>query len=160
VSNLIVVAYLDERRAADALATARRRKKASLIDLEDAVCVAWYRKGRLSLRQSTTSGAALWGTLIGLLFFMPPAGMAIGAGTGWPDGKLSDDGVSDTFVRRVCDHLRPGTSAIFAGVRRSTPDAVIPEISKYGGTVLAARDASPTGTSPTTETGAGAPATA
>jgi len=43
VSNLIVVAYLDERRAADALATARRRKKASLIDLEDAVCVAWYR---------------------------------------------------------------------------------------------------------------------
>jgi len=94
VSDLVVVAYPDERRAADVMATLRRLQRAYLIDLEDAVYVVKDRDGRLSLNQSTNTaaaaGGALWGTLIGLLFFMPLAGMAIGAGTGWVVGKLSD----------------------------------------------------------------------
>jgi len=85
-------------------------------------------------------------------------------------------GIDDTFVRRVSDNLKPGTSAIFAVVRRSTPDKVIPEISKYGGKVLhtslpkeaedrlnaalSGQGVATPGATPTTETGAGAPAEA
>jgi uncharacterized membrane protein len=32
--------------------------------------------------------------------------------------------------------MKPGSSAIFVLVRKSTPDKVIPEVAKYGGTVV------------------------
>ena len=142
MSNLIVVAYPDEQRAADVMAALQRLQKEYLIDLEDAVYVVRDREGKLSLHQSQNlaaagaAGGALWGMLFGLLFFIPLAGIAIGAGTGWLVGKLSDYGIDDAFVKQVSDNLKPGTSAIFAVVRRSTPEKVLPELSRFGGTVL------------------------
>jgi hypothetical protein len=51
------------------------------------------------------SSGALWGTLIGLLFLNPLAGMAIGAGVGAASGalagKLSDYGIPDDFIREL-----------------------------------------------------------
>jgi len=142
VSNLIVVAYPDEKRAAEVMAALQRLQKEYLLDLEDAVYVVKDREGRLSLHQSQNiaaagaAGGALWGMLFGLLFFIPLAGMAIGAGAGWLAGKLADYGIDDAFVKQVSDNLKPGTSAIFAVVRRSTPEKVLPELSRFGGTVL------------------------
>ena len=142
MSNLVVVAYPDEQRAAQVMASLQQLQKQYLVDLEDAVYVTKDLDGKIALHQNTNTaavgaaGGAMWGALIGLLFFMPLAGMAIGAGTGWLAGKLSDYGLDDKFVRQVSDNLKPGTSAIFAVVRRSTPDKVIPVISKYGGVVM------------------------
>jgi uncharacterized membrane protein len=142
VSNLVVVAYPEEKRAVEVMDALRRLQKEYLVDIEDAVYVTRDREGKLALHQSTNTaaagaaGGALWGMLFGLLFFVPLAGLAIGAGTGFLIGKLADYGIDDKFVRQVSDNLKPGTSAIFVVVRRATPDKVIPEISKYGGTVL------------------------
>jgi uncharacterized membrane protein len=142
MSNLVVVAYDDEQTAERVLDTLGRLQKDYLIDLEDAVYVTKGQDGTVKLHQSMNlagagaASGALWGGLIGLLFFMPVVGAAIGAGTGALGGKLTDIGVDDRFAKDLGERLRPGTSAVLALVRRSTPDKVLPELQQYGGQVL------------------------
>ncbi len=142
MSNLIVVEYPDEYRAAEVLAALRRLNKEYLIDLDDAVYVTKDARGKIKLHQNTSlagAGAAwggMWGMLIGLLFFVPFLGLAIGAGLGALSGKLSDYGIDDQFAKQVASGLQPQTSAIFMLVRKSTPDKVVPELAQFGGTIL------------------------
>lgn len=142
MSNLVVVAYPDEYRAAEVLAAARRLKKEYLIDLEDACYVTKDANGKIKLHQNTNlagAGAAwggMWGLLIGLLFFVPFLGLAVGAGLGAISGKLSDYGIDDKFAKQIAETMKPNTSAIFMLIRRSTPDKVVPELAQYGGTIL------------------------
>jgi uncharacterized membrane protein len=142
VSNLVVVAYPDEYRAAEVLASLQRMQNQYLIDLEDACYVTKDARGKLKLHQSTSlTGAAaawggMWGMLIGLLFFAPFLGLAIGAGMGALTGKLSDYGIDDKFAKKLTATLQPNSSAIFVLVRSSTVDKVVPEVAKYGGTVM------------------------
>ena len=142
MSDLVVVEYPDEYRAAEVLTALRRMNKEYLIDFEDACYVTKDARGKIKLHQTTSlagAGAAwggLWGMLIGLLFFVPFLGLALGAGMGAIAGKLSDFGIDDNFAKSVARGLQPKSSAIFVLVRKSTPEKVVPEISKYGGTVL------------------------
>lgn len=141
-STLVVITYPDEHRAAEVLATLQRMSAEYLIDLDDAVYVTKGQDGKLKLHQTTSlagAGAAwggLWGMLIGLLFFVPIAGLALGAAAGAIAGKLSDYGIDDKFAKQLSASMPPGSSAIFVLVRRSTPDKVVPEIARFGGTVL------------------------
>lgn len=142
MSNLVVVAYPDQYRAAEVMAALRRLNKQYLIDLEDACYVTKDANGKIKLHQNTSlagAGAAwggLWGMLIGLLFFVPFLGFAIGAGMGAIAGKLSDYGIDDKFAKQLTSTLQPNSSALFVLVQRSTPDKVVPELAKYGGTIL------------------------
>lgn len=142
MSNLIVVAYPDEYRAAEVLAALRRLNKEYLIDLDDACYVTKDASGKIKLHQNTSlagAGAAwggMWGMLIGLLFFVPFLGLAIGAGVGALSARLADYGIDDKFAKQIAATLQPKTSAIFVLVRRSTPDKVVPELAQYGGTIL------------------------
>ena len=142
MSNLIVVAYPDEYRAAEVLASLRRLNKEYLLDLDDACYVTKDARGKIKLHQNTSltgAGAAwggMWGMLIGLLFFVPFIGLAIGAGLGALSGKLSDYGIDDKFAKQIAETMQPNTSAIFMLVRKSTPDKVVPEVARFGGTIL------------------------
>src|SRR5215467_3783739 len=142
MSNLVVVAYPDQYRAAEVLASLRRLNKEYLIDFDDACYVTKDASGKIKLHQNTSlTGAAaawggMWGMLIGLLFFVPFLGLAIGAGLGALSGKLADYGIDDKFAKQLTDTLKPNSSAIFMLVRKSTPDKVVPELAQYGGTIL------------------------
>ena len=155
MSDLIAVAYPDEQRAAEVLTTLRELQAEHLIDLDDAVYVTKDLAGKLKLHQSvnlTAAGAmdgAFWGLLIGMLFTLPFPFMApvaflglsavtagIGAAAGAIEGHFSDYGIDDQFIKDLSASMQPGSSALFVLVRKSTPDKVIPEISKYGGTIL------------------------
>ena len=81
-------------------------------------------------------GGALWGGLIGLLFFVPLFGMAIGAATGAAAGTLTDVGVDDNFMKDLGAKLQPGGAAVIVLVHRSTPDKVLPEVAKFGGDII------------------------
>jgi uncharacterized membrane protein len=75
-------------------------QKAHLIELDDLVVVERQQDGKVKLHQPSAAGAgaaggALWG-LIGLIFFVPLLGMAIGAASGAAAGALSDYGVDTT----------------------------------------------------------------
>lgn len=142
MSNLVVVAYPDQYRAAEVLAAVRRLNKEYLIDLDDACYVTKDAQGKIKLHQNTSltgAGAAwggMWGMLIGLLFFVPFLGLAIGAGLGALSGKLTDYGIDDKFAKQIAATLQPNTSAIFILVRQATVDKVVPELAQYGGTIL------------------------
>ena len=142
MSELIVVAYPDEFRAAEVLAAVRRMQTEYLIDLEDAIVVTKDANGKVRLHQShdlVTTGAvggAVWGALVGLFFLLPAVGAVVGAGIGALAGSLSDYGINDDFARQVSEQMYPGSSAIFILERHMTADKVIPVLSPFGGTVL------------------------
>lgn len=150
MSDLVVVTYPDEYRAAEVLAALQRLQGKLLIDLEDAAYVMKDKDGKFKLHQTvplTKIGAAsglasgtFWGMLIGLLFLQPAvgalAGAAVGAASGAISGKLSDYGIPDDFIKQLGQNLQSGSSALFVLVRRVTADKVLAEIKQYGGTVL------------------------
>src|SRR5438034_1214134 len=84
MSNLIAIAYPDEATANEVAQTLVELQKEHSIEFDDLVVAIRKDDGKIKLRQSfspTGSGAAggaLWGGLIGLIFFMPLLGMAIG----------------------------------------------------------------------------------
>jgi uncharacterized membrane protein len=99
-------------------------------------------KGKVKLRQMynlTAAGAAsggFWGALIGLLFLNPLFGFAIGAAAGAISGALRDVGIDDNFMKQLGQTLKPGSAALFVLIRQMTPDKVVEEIRKFGGTLI------------------------
>ena len=142
MANLITIQYDDPYKADEVRLTLVRLQREYLIDLEDAVVAVKNKKGKVKLHQALnlkTSGAVqggFWGTLIGLLFFSPLLGAAIGASVGTVSGALSDVGINDNFMKNLSECLQPNTSILFILVRQATPDRVLEEIKEYGGTVL------------------------
>jgi uncharacterized membrane protein len=142
MSDLVAVAYPDERTARDVAATLAAMTKEKTLELEDLVVVTRDEQGKVKLHQtlSTTgagaAGGALWGGLIGLLFLAPLLGMAIGAASGGVAGKLTDVGIDDQFMKDLGQRLDEGGAAVIVLIRKITREKVVPEISKYGGEVL------------------------
>lgn len=142
MSHLIAVAYPDVQTASTVRDKLLDLQKQNLITIEDAAVVERQQDGKIKLHQinSTTgfgaASGALWGGLIGLLFFMPLLGMALGAGAGALGGSMTDVGVDDDFMKQLAAKMEPGSAALFLLVDQSTPDKVIPEISQYGGHII------------------------
>src|SRR5437899_4683170 len=81
-------------------------------------------------------GGGFWGALIGMLFLVPAAGLAVGAAAGAVSGALRDVGINDKFMKELAETMKPNTSALFVLVRRATPDRVLEELKGTGGKIL------------------------
>src|SRR3974390_1070334 len=139
MSNLVVFGFDGIHTADEVLNKLRSMQKEFLIDLEDSCVVERDPAGKVHIKQAlnlTALGAkgggasgALWGTLVGLLFLNPLAGMAIGAvtgaGAGAVAGSLANYGISDDFVRKLGDAIPPNSSALFILFKRITEDKVM-----------------------------------
>ena len=141
MSNLVAIAYDDVDQAQQVTQTLGELMKEHSIELEDAVIVEHQANGKIKLHQPSMAGlgaasGALWGGLIGLIFFMPLLGAAIGAASGGAAGALTDHGIDDKFMKELGDKLPSGGAAVFVLVREATTDKVVPEISKFGGHVI------------------------
>ena len=142
MSNLVVLAYDDVATANQVRDRLFAMQKEQLITLDDAVVVERTADGGVKLHQvsHTVGGGALsgtfWGGLIGLLFFAPIVGMAIGAASGAAAGAITDVGIDDTLMRDLATNLPPGSAALFLLVERATADKVVPEIAAYGGRLV------------------------
>ena len=142
MSNLVVIAFDDEKKAFELRSILAELQKEYLIEMEDAVVVTKDAQGKVKLHQAinlTAAGAVsggFWGALIGILFMNPLLGAAVGAGAGAVSGKLSDIGISDKFMKELADTFKPGSSALFVLVRKSTPDKVVERLKGFGGKVL------------------------
>jgi uncharacterized membrane protein len=142
MSTLVVIDYENEVKAEEVRLALLKMQKEYLIDLADAVVVVRDEKGKVKLRQLynlTAAGAAsggFWGALIGLLFLNPLFGFAIGAAAGAISGALKDVGIDDKFMKELGATLKPGTAALCVLIRQMTPDKVVEEIRKFGGTLI------------------------
>jgi uncharacterized membrane protein len=142
MSTLVVIEYEDMYKAEETRLLLRKLQKDYLIDLEDAVVAVKDAEGKVQLHQAinlTAMGAVsggFWGSLIGLIFLNPLLGLAVGAGAGAVSGALTDVGVNDQFMKELAAGLKPGGSALFVLVRKSTPDKVLEELTGTGGKIL------------------------
>jgi uncharacterized membrane protein len=141
MSDLIVVGFKDEFKADEVMSELRRLQSEYLVDLEDAAVVVRNQEGKVKIKQAqelVATGAlsgGYWGVLLSVLFFNPIFTL-VGAAAGALSGALSDIGINDDFMRDLGSTIEPGTSAIFVLVRKSTPDRVLADLSKFEGKVL------------------------
>ena len=139
MSNLIVVTFDDESTAFEMRAELARMQKEYLIEMEDAVVVTKNDKGKTKLHQAvnlTAAGAvggSFWGMLIGLIFLNPLVGMAAGAAGGALSGAMSDIGISNKTMKEMAKSFKPGGSALFVLVRKSTPEKVLERLAPFAG---------------------------
>ncbi len=139
MSNLVVVTFEDEATAFEMRAELVKMQKEYLIEMEDAVVVTKDDKGKTKLHQSTSLTAAgavgggFWGMLIGLVFLNPLIGMAAGAGAGAISGALADIGIDDKIMKEMAEAFKPGCSALFVLVKKSTGDKVLERLATFAG---------------------------
>jgi len=139
---MFVVAYPDVATATQVRNVILDLQKQQLMSLQDIVVAERKPDGKIKLHQvaGTTgagaAGGALWGGLIGLIFFMPLLGMAVGAATGAAGGSMADYGIDDNFMKQLSTDLKPGSAAVFALVQSSTRDKVIEALRPYGGHLI------------------------
>ena len=141
MANLVAIAYDDVDQAQQVMGTIGGLVKEHSLTLDDAVIVEHKANGKMKLHQPSLAGlgaasGALWGGLIGLIFFMPLLGMAVGAATGAATGALSDYGIDNDMMKQLGEKLPEGGAAVFVLVREATADKVVPEIAKYGGHLI------------------------
>jgi uncharacterized membrane protein len=144
MSEMIAIEYGDVGTAKTAREKVMDLQRQGLISLRDAAVVEVSPSGKIKMHQAasmTGAGAAsgaMWGGLIGLLFFAPFLGMAIGAGTGALAGKATDVGVDDSFMRDLAATLQPGSAVLFLLVDQVTVDKVVQEMApmQLGGRLL------------------------
>ncbi len=144
MSEMIAVEYRDVATANAAREKLIDLQRQGLISLRDAAVVEVKEDGKVKVHQAasmTGAGAAsgaLWGGLIGLLFFAPFLGMAVGAGAGALAGKATDVGVDDSFMKDLGSTLQPGKAALFLLVDQVTVDKVVAEMApmQFGGRLL------------------------
>jgi len=141
MSDLIVVGFKDEFKADEVMSELRRLQSEYLVDLEDAAVVVRNQEGKVKIKQAQELVAAgavsgsYWGVLLSVLFFNPIFAL-VGAAAGALSGALTDIGIDDNFMRDLGSTIEPGTSAIFVLIRKSTPDRVLADLSKFEGKVL------------------------
>lgn len=144
MATLVAIGYPDQATAEQALETVRHLEGELIIQADKVAAISRDQDGELHVysghgASSTTGVAAIggfWGLMFGLLFFIPFAGLAIGAGLGALFGHLGENAVDKDFQHQVRDHLKPGTSALFMVIEQATPDKAIAALQQYGGTVI------------------------
>ena len=142
MSSLVAIAYPDVETAQTVAEELGELVKEKSIELEDMVVVERRPDGKVQLHQSRSTtgrgaaGGAVWGMMIGFIFFAPLVGAAIGSATGAAIGKQKDQGAEDDFMDRLGVQLSNGGAAVVVLVQRSTPEKVLPRISQFGGTVI------------------------
>jgi uncharacterized membrane protein len=150
MSNLVVFDFDGIHTADEVLNKLRALQKDYLIDLEDACVVERDQSGKIHIKQAlnlTAFGATtgmlrgvFFGTLVGLIFMNPLAGMALGAiagaGAGALSGSLADYGIRDDFIKKLGQTIPANSSALFVLFRSITEDKVLAEIETYKPRVL------------------------
>ena len=142
MSELVVVAFGTQTGAAEMQDALIELQKQRLVTLDDAAVVVRQSDGKVKVKQAVSLvgsgalGGAFWGMLVGLLFWMPWAGLAVGALSGALGGALSDHGLDDGFVREVGNTIQPGHSALFLLIREATPDKLMDELRQFNGRIL------------------------
>ena len=142
MGDLVAIAFPTEQKAEEVRQKLLEMQKEYLIELADAVIAVKQPEGSVKLNQlfhPTAAGAAsgsFWGLLIGLIFMMPLAGVAIGAASGALGGALSDVGINDQFMKDAAQSLQSGNAALFLLIRKITADKVLADLKGVGGTVM------------------------
>jgi uncharacterized membrane protein len=134
VKQLVVLAYVDEHRAAEVLALLQRLHTGSAVQVDDAVAIVratdWNVKLHhdMDLSDPEEPSAHFWRGLVASLVLAP--------GTGDCRRSGQDYGITPAFERELHAALPPGSSAVLMVMTGSTLERLSAELHQLGGTVL------------------------
>jgi len=142
MSELIVIGYDDQATAAQAYNQVLALNRDFVVRLSGLALVTvdldgkeYVETPRKIVGVSAASGA-LWGMLLGLLFFVPGVGLLLGGAMGALFGKLSKSGFNDQFRAQVQDMLHPGSAAVVVMASKITEDKFADAMAPFGGKLL------------------------
>ena len=142
VSELIVIGYDSQATATEAYNKVMSLSKDFVVTLNGLAIVTVDAEGKSHVETpqkivgvSAASGA-LWGMLIGLLFFVPGVGLLLGGAMGALFGKLGKSGINDQFRAQVQDMLTPGSAAVVVMASKITEDKFADAMGPFGGKLL------------------------
>ena len=141
MSDLIVIGYDNHQTARQAYEEVQRLQQDFIVDLRGLAIVDVDLDGKTHVDTpkriiggSAVSGA-LFGMLLGLLFFVP--GMALlGGAVGVLMGVLSKSGIDAKFRDQVEHLIEPGHSALVIMAAKVTEDKFGPAMKPFGGIIL------------------------
>ena len=142
MSELIVIGYEDHAKATAAYNEVITMQSDFVVSLSGLAIVTVDAEGKNHVETPqkivgvSAAGGALWGMLIGLLFFVPFIGLALGGLMGALFGKLGKSGVNDQFRAQVQDLLKPGMAAVVIMATKITEDKFNDRMAPFGGNVL------------------------
>ena len=142
MSELIVIGYDDQATATQAYNQVLALNKDFVVTLSGLAVVTVDAEGKSHVETpqkivgvSAASGA-LWGMLIGLLFFVPGIGLLVGGAMGALFGKLNKSGINDQFRSQVQQMLKPGSAAVVIMASKITEDKFAEAMGQFGGNLL------------------------
>ena len=141
MSDLIVIGYDNPQTARQAYEQVQRLQQDFIVELRGLAIVDVDADGKTHvdtpkriIGASAVSGA-LFGLLLGVLFFIP--GMVLlGGAVGALMGKLSKSGIDAQFRDRVEHLVEPGHSAVVIMATKITEDKFATAMQPFGGTLL------------------------
>lgn len=141
MSDLIVIGYDNPQTAQQAYAQVQRLQHDFVVDLRGLAIVNVDADGKTHVDTpkrivgaSAVSGA-LFGLLLGLLFFVP--GMVLlGGAVGALMGVLNKSGIDSSFRDRVEHLVEPGHAAVVIMAAKITEDKFAAAMQPFGGTIL------------------------
>ena len=145
MNPLIVGVFPDSLKAEHVRLDLLKMQKDHLIDLDEIVVAVRETTGKVVLHHAShlTFPCALTGgflgTLVGVILLNPVfavLGLAAGTALGAVSCSMADIGVDDAFVEDLSEHLKPGTSALFALIKTGGPDKVVEKLKESGGKVF------------------------
>jgi uncharacterized membrane protein len=141
MSDLIVIGYENPQTARQAYEQVQRLQQEFIVDLAGLAIVNVDADGKTHVDTprrivgASAVGGALFGLLLGLLFFVP--GMVLlGGAIGALMGKFNQSGVDAEFRNRVEHLLEPGHAAVVIMAAKITEDKFATAMQPFGGTIL------------------------
>jgi uncharacterized membrane protein len=145
MNPLVVGVFTDALKAEQVRLDLLHMQKERLIELDEVVVAVRETTGKITLHHAShlslpcaLTGGFL-GTLVGVILLNPVfavLGLAAGTALGAASCSLTDLGVDDKFVQDLGEHLKPGTSALFALVKGGRADKVVEKVNESGGRVF------------------------
>jgi uncharacterized membrane protein len=138
MSELIVIGYDDQASATQAYNQVLVLAKDFIVKLTGLAIVNVDAEGKSHVETPqkivgvSAAGGAMWGMLIGLLFFVPGVGLLLGGAM----GALCKTGVNEQFRSQVQDMLKPGAAAVVIMAEKITEDKFADAMGPFGGQVL------------------------
>jgi uncharacterized membrane protein len=142
--KVVVVAFSDDSRAYEALATVKQLDGKGQIDVVEAAVVTRDPDGRVHVKDQAggdnlvgTASGGLIGLLIGILG--GPLGILLGGATGLLLGSLwdlDDADTSDSALSQVSKTVQVGRNSLLAQVVEQSPDVLDTAMAHLSGTVV------------------------
>jgi uncharacterized membrane protein len=144
MADLIVLAFDTESQAEGAYNKIQELQHDLIVELVGLALVKVDREGKTHVETPGATGkvgigaasGALFGTLIGLLFFIPVVGLVAGGMLGALFAGLDKTGLNAAFRNRVQETVGAGKSAVVLYALKITEDKFTATLAPYGGQLI------------------------